>query len=754
MTRRPAWGLAACVVSLAIVASPASAKRGDERGRRSPLLDPCDEQHDRGQVAAAAACYRAVLEAAGPAAQAEAYWMLGDLKAANERFREAVQASSEDADLRVRWGYLYIESHQREEAAQLFREALELEEGHVAAQLGLAGVLASRFGGEAVKLVEDALRRKPEQAEGHLLLGRMALEEGALAKAREALETALGKAQELGLTPLGAYALLASLEMLEGRPDNEWVSRALAYNPRYGAVYAEQARFYVITRRYREATERLRRALAIAPRLWRAHMELGVNLMREGHDEEGRRHLEIAYGGDPYSAKTVNTLRLLDTFDRFETLQSRALLGSGGPLAVFKLHREEAGLLLPYVEELTERAIAEFSRKYQYELDRPVRIEMYPNHDDFVVRAVAMPGIGLLGVTFGHVVAMDSPSGHEPGGFHWGTTLWHELAHVFTLKSTGHLVPRWYSEGISMYEEWQGDPRWGDRVTPAYIQAVREGKLLPVAELDRGFIRPRYRGQVAVSYLQAGFVCRFIAERWGEAKLGELLRGFAADTPTEGNLRAVLGAEAAAFDEDFRDFMQEALGPALDGLGRWRRSLAAAREAARKKDWEAVIEPARAAKAAYPQHAGADSAYTLLAAAHEETGARAAAIAELLEYEQRGGRQPATLKKLGGWLEEAGRSAEAMRTYEGAIYNWPQDEEIHARLGELYLGHGQFELALREFRAVLELDPIDRAAAEYSVARAYVKMGDLAEARLHVLLALENAPTFRPALQLLREIAR
>lgn len=754
MTRRPAWGVAACVVGLAIVASPASAKRGDERGRRSPLLEPCDEQHDRGQVAAAAACYRAVLEAAGPAAQAEAYWMLGDLQAANERFREAVRASPEDSDRRVRWGYLYVESHQREEAAQLFREALELEEGHVAAQLGLASVLASRFEGEAVKLVEDALRRKPEQAEGHLLLGRMALEEGDLGRAREALETALGKAQELGLTPLEAYALLASLEMLEGRPDNEWVSRALAYNPRYGAVYAEQAHFYVITRRYREATERLRRAVAIAPRLWRAHMELGVNLMREGHDEEGRRHLEIAYGGDPYSAKTVNTLRLLDTFDRFETIQSRGPPGPGGPLAVFKLHSEEAGLLLPYVEELTGRAIAEFSRKYQYELDRPVRIEMYPNHDDFAVRTMAMPGIGLLGVTFGHVVAMDSPSGREPGGFHWGTTLWHELAHVFTLESTGHLVPRWYSEGISMYEEWQGDPRWGDRVTPGYIQAVREGKLLPIAELDRGFIRPRYQGQVSVSYLQAGFVCRFIAERWGEAKLVELLRGFAADTPTEDNLRAVLGSEAAAFDEDFRDFMREALGPALDGLGRWRRSLRAAREAARQEDWEAVIEPARAAKAAYPQHVGAGSAYVLLASAHEETGARAAAVAELLEYEQRGGRQPATLKQLGGWLEEAGRNAEAMHTYEGAIYNWPQDEEVHARLGELYLGDGQFELALREFRAVLELDPIDRAAAEYNVARAYVKMGDLAEARLHVLLALENAPTFRPALQLLREIAR
>ena len=61
---------------------------------------------------------------------------------------------------------------------------------------------------------------------------------------------------------------------------------------------------------------------------------------------------------------------------------------------------------------------------------------------------------------------------------------------------------------------------------------------------------------------------------------------------------------------------------------------------------------------------------------------------------------------------------------------------------------------MREFKAVLALDPLDRAAAEYNVARAYVKIGDLAKARLHVLQALERAPTFRPALQLLMRVKR
>lgn len=752
MTRSRSAAL--CLGLMLLLAVPAAAQRGVEKGHRDPALEPCDIHHDRGRAIEAASCYRSLLGDQSLATQAEAHWMLGDLKAANDRFREAVRLEPENPDLRVRWGYLYIESHNQAEGAQLFQEALELDDRHVPARLGMARSLGARFEGKALETVGEALEDKPDQAEGHLLLGRMALEEGDLETARNSLETALEKSEALGIAPLEAYALLAVLGMLEGEPDNEWVDRTLQFNPRYGQVYAEQAHFYVITRRYREATERLRKAIGVAPSLWRAHAELGVNLMREGHDQEGRQHLEIAYEGDPYSAKTVNTLRLLDKYDEFETFASEQSGEQAHPRAIVRLPRKEAALLRPYVTELTERAIETFERKYAFRLQQPVRVELYDNHDDFAVRTMAMPGIGLLGVTFGYVVAMDSPSGRRPGEFHWGTTLWHELAHVFTLESTNHLVPRWYSEGISMYEEWEADPRWGEAVTPEFIDAVQNEKLLPVEELDRGFIRPRYPGQVAISYMQAGYACRFVAERWGFEKHVELLRGFADGRSTASNLRAVLKIEPSDFDTDFDVFMRAELGPALEGLGRWRRHLKKALEAAREEDWDAVLEPARAAKEAYPQFIGPGSSYSLLATALDQAGNRAAAIAELREYERRGGRAPETLQRLAGWLEEAGQPEAAISVYEGLLYNWPQDEKTHRRLGNLLLAAGDTEQALREFTAVTDLDPLDRAGAEYDLARAYVKIGNLAKARVHVLQALERAPTFRPALNLLRQVKR
>ncbi len=146
------------------------------------------------------------------------------------------------------------------------------------------------------------------------------------------------------------------------------------------------------------------------------------------------------------------------------------------------------------------RALATYDKKYQFHLAKPVQVEVYPDHEDFAVRTMGMPGLGALGVTFGYVVAMDSPSGRPPGTFHWASTMWHELSHVYVLNMTNFRVPRWFTEGMAVHEETAASPEWGDRLDPHVIMAIKDKKLLPVAELDRGFVRPSYPAQVVVSY--------------------------------------------------------------------------------------------------------------------------------------------------------------------------------------------------------------------------------------------------------------
>ena len=199
----------------------------------------------------------------------------------------------------------------------------------------------------------------------------------------------------------------------------------------------------------------------------------------------------------------------------------------------------------------------------------PITVEIYPNHDDFAVRTAGLPGIGLLGVTFGNVVAMDSPSGRKSGDFHWGSTLWHEMAHVFTLSVTRNRVPRWLSEGLSVYEEWTTGPTPGVAVTPPVLDTFTAGKLLPIARLDEGFLRPSYENQVQISYQQAGLACLFAEQRFGFAKVVEFLRAFNDDPTTAQAIRAVFKVEPEQFDKEFDAFMKQRFAAYLADPKRW-----------------------------------------------------------------------------------------------------------------------------------------------------------------------------------------
>ena len=514
------------LTALLLLAAPLVAQRGEGRGKRSPELRSCDEHWDHGRRQQARGCYISLIDRASDVpTKAEAFWGLRNFKQANDLFREAVEADPENPELRVRWGYLFLETHNQGEALKLFEEALKLDEANLAARLGKASVLSRRFEGKAREWVSEVIQADPDLVEAYLLLASMSIEENKIEEAVKALDQGLKKAEQRAESPLELYSLKAAIDLLQGAEESAWIKKAFEYNPNYGRIYADAAHFYVITRRYREAGELYRKAVERDPQLWSAHADLAVNLMREGEEEEAARHLELAYRGDPYSAKTVNTLRLLDSFDNFKTFSNldKPLPDEPGvldgsfdkPTIILKLHKDEADVLRPYVLRLAELSLETFRAKYGFTPKKPVRIEFYPDHDDFGVRTMGLPGVGLLGVTFGHVVAMDSPSGRSPGSFHWGTTLWHEIAHVITLEATNHLVPRWFSEGISVYEEWAVDESWGDRISPDVIDALKKDKFLPVAELDSGFIRPRYPKQIAVSYFQSGLVCKFIAGEMG-----------------------------------------------------------------------------------------------------------------------------------------------------------------------------------------------------------------------------------------------
>ena len=766
---RAAVSMIAIVVS-ALASSAAAQSIGaqpfDYSPDRDPVLRPCDERYHRGERAAAAACYtRVSAESLDGAVRAEAAWRLGDLQAANAFFRTALELDPESFTIRHRWGRLFLATHQADEAVRLFMEALDLNEDYTPARLGLAAVALGRFEDRARTIVEEVLDGGGRHLEAHLISARMSLEVGAVEPAREALDEALEIAGAHELPPLEVYALHAAADVLQGITASEWTDRALAYNPSYGEIHATPAYYYLINRRYREAVELLFEAVRIQPDLWTAHAELGVNLFRQNRVDEAQAHLALAYRGDPFSAQTVNTLRLIDSLENFVVLRRELPEGESDSIAdaepdttppgmLLRLHKDEAPVLDAYVTGLVADSVRAFTERYQFELKEDVVVELYPEHDDFAVRTLGLPGIGLLGVAFGYLVAMDSPSGSREGEFHWGTTLWHEIAHIFTLEATGNLVPRWFSEGVSVFEEWSTGPLPGRHIPVRVLEAMADDRFLPVAELDGGFMRPTYEGQVIVSYTQAGLLCQYIAREWGQQGLVDMLTGFAGGLDTAAAVREGLGVEPAALDSGFREFLEAEFRATLDVLDEWKGLTQATYRALDAGDWEEVVDRAETAIGTYPDHVDDGDAYIPMAMALEELGRRPEALDTLTTYWRRGGYSPSALRRLGDWLHEAGRGEEAIAVYEDLIMVTPLDAEVHATLGDWMLAEGMADGALREYRALMAMRPHDMAGAHYRLATAHMALEDRARTREHLLYALEIAPHYREAQQLLLEIVR
>ncbi|HVT92210.1 MAG TPA: tetratricopeptide repeat protein [Bryobacteraceae bacterium] len=706
----------------------------------------CRALERHGRLNDAHRCFQGLAGSPDRALRAEGLWGLERYDAANAEFRVLVREHPESAAYRVRWGRLLLERFNTGDAGDLFEEALKIDPKNAGAALGLALIASERFNASAVDLARQAIEFDPKLVEARELYAYLLLENNEPGKASEAADEALKIAPDA----LDALAIHATIEwlhgsLLDGEIRSPWMDRAALINPVYGRGYALAAHFFVLNRRYAEGIRLYRKATELNPRLWEARSELGINLMRLGRNDEARAQLVMCYENGFRNLETVNSLRLLDSFRNFETVTE----GN----AVLVLNRKEADLLKPYFGELVNRAMKTYEAKYRFRLPGMVRLEVYPDHEDFAVRTSGMPGLGALGVTFGTVVAMDSPSGRPPGQFHWGSTLWHEMSHVYVLTITKHLAPRWFTEGLAVYEESIAAPGWGDRLQPEEVRAVKERKLLPVLEMDRGFIRPTYPSQVVVSYFEAGRMCAFIAEKWNYSKLVDMLYAFASRKTTGEVIEEILGLKPEEFDRQFLAWLEPRVLPVSAHFEEWRKGAARMAQLAAEKKYDDAIQAGKAIEGFYPDYVEADSVYEQLAAVYVKKGDKASAVKELNVYWTTGGRNRETLKKLAELEAEEGNPVKAIAVLESLNYIYPEDQQLHQRLGTLYLNEKKPEGAIREFHALLALKPLDQAASHYDMARAYKLAGRGVNAREEVLLALEAAPDFKPAQKLLLELS-
>ena len=518
--------------------------------------------------------------------------------------------------------------------------------------------------------------------------------------------------------------------------------------------------------RFDEAVELARRSLALDPGNSHAMADLGSHLLRTGDETGARVALEAAFKADPYSKLTMNQLTVMDKVDKYVTIRDGDV--------VMRLDPIEAPVLREYAMALARQALSTLAARYEFTPRGPILIEIFPKQDDFAVRTLGLPGmVGALGVCFGRVVAMDSPNAGPRGEFQWEATLWHELAHVITLQMSNQRIPRWLTEGISVYEEKKARAEWGREMDVTFAGMLNRGETLTLHDLNSAFTNPK---TISLAYFQASLLVEHIVNEYGDAALRKLVRAYATGIDTDAALKATLGTTLDQMQAGFDQTIEKMFGTmrramvvpeGVEGLSKMPAPALKTLAEANPRSFPVQMALGVALRKA-GQHDEAMQAFERAAALvpvsgapHEEMAAialekkdRPRAAAELKAVVALDFNNVEAARQLADLLRQLGvdRAAELQPVYQRIAAIDPFDPEAHTMLGRFALARNDADAASREFRAVIALGPVDKAAAYTDLGESYFKGGKKAEAKKQVLSALEIAPGYERAQDLLLKL--
>jgi tetratricopeptide (TPR) repeat protein len=697
---------------------------------------------------------------------ARAETALGEIEDANVAFRDANKLAPNDARINTEWGDFFYDKAEFGDAQKSYEIALKTDADYVPAIVGLARVAAENNPPAATKALARALMLNPGDVAAHLLAADAALDDRHRDDAKASIKAAL----ETNPNSLEARSLDAAIAFLEDRNDDftRQAQGILSINPAYGEVYRvagdQAARNY----RFDDAVKLVRQALVIDPDNTQAYRDLGMHLLRTGDEPGARKALETAFDRDKYQSNLVtkNLLEMLDTLDTFVTI-------TDGDITI-RLSPDEAAVMADQVMPFAKQALAKLSEQWDFKPQGPILIEMFPKHDDFAVRNVGLPGmIGALGACFGRVVTLDSPHARKPGEYNWQPTLWHELAHVITIQMSNNRIPRWLTEGISVWEEKRGRPEWGREMEVSFAHAMDQNKVIKLDVLNEGFTDPQL---ISLAYYEASLLVDHMVERFGEPKLRALLRAYGRGLETEDALKEIYGITLDDLQKSFDERLTNQYAPLRRALARpkvegapssvdeWK-TLAAANAGSfpvqmglaqaldKAGDKAGAIQAYERAATLIPLAKGDDNPNKAIAAIALEQGDTARAIQALEAVMKVDHEDVESARKLASLVSEKGNAAQAEDAYRRLLAVDPFDGAAQSRYGRLLLQRKDAADAVRAFRSALGANPADKAAAHADLAEAYVAAGQLADAKKETLAALEIAPSFERAQDLLLKIA-
>lgn len=717
-----------------------------------------------------------VFDSADVGMVALAAWKLDEFHDANALFSEAVRLDGNNLEALTLWGDLFQEKFNDADAETNYMQVLDINRRYSPALTGLARIdSAERY--LAMSLEANSRDVAALETYGLLMIRNYQEEAG-----RGYLEQALRINPE-SIPALASLAALAAINE-DSQAFDEIVQQVNAFSPDSAEFYASVADYLGNNYRFTEAVAYAREAIASDPTNWHAHTVLGGNLVRLGEEAEGKQHLEQAFDNDPFNVMTSNMLQVFDVLEGYATLESEHFR--------VNMSQRDAQILWPYMEPLLEESWDRLVEKYQFEPDVPVVIQVFERSEDFAVRSVGLPDIGpLVGICFGKVVTLISP---DTLSANWQEIVWHELVHVFTLQMTENKMPRWLSEGISTWEERQARPEWGRRLGLELVRAVQQDRLLPVSDLNKGFTGANSNADLSFAYFQSYLVVEYIAEQYGFEKLRELILEYAEVRPESDMFASVFDIDMQTFDAGFRAWIlqrvedinvyvhvedgpdegaghghgvrennsavlaelynNESLKQHMEGrVQREPRDFQAHLQLGivlfREQNYEQAIVHLQTAKAILPDYTGYPSPSLVLSQIYEAQGDTPAMMQELAVMLENQQHDFESALKLANAAMDAGDLDQADYYMDRALSVNPYRPEIHQSSALLAQRQGDTGRAVQEFEVLVTLDQRDPVDTQTNLAGAYLDNNQAAEARRTVLRALETAPGYERAQEIL-----
>ncbi len=229
---------------------------------------------------------------------------------------------------------------------------------------------------------------------------------------------------------------------------------------------------------------------------------------------------------------------------------------------------KEEKVLVPFAADVLEESYKRLKKRLQYKerkKEEKIPIIIYKSHPDFQGTNVIMgrlpEGVGGFAEIFKNRIVIPFNGSYSD----FRHVLNHELVHIFQYRilygsgvdAVKRLIssntPLWFTEGMAELESLG----W-DQSAETYVKdAVLNNKLFTISQLSRIGGYPIYKEGQSILY--------YISEKYGNEKIGEIMRKLKLYTTFDRAVKSVLGIDVERLNSEWTKNLKKKYWPVIEG---------------------------------------------------------------------------------------------------------------------------------------------------------------------------------------------